>query len=80
MTSDSMISDDTKWLIFGMLVLFSLPICIMIFLFHVEVMPDIMKNGLSLAILDEMFYFAVASLVIGLSIEAFFIGIYELFN
>jgi hypothetical protein len=74
-----MISEDTKWFLFAMLVFFSLPICISIILINGEVIPVLAKEGFSLNIVILTFHMIVVSTVIGILIEFFAVKLYELF-
>lgn len=74
-----MISKDTVSIIFAFLLLFSLPICLMIFLFNAEVMPNIIKYGITFDVICQIIHITVVSAVLGILIEVFFAEVYELF-
>jgi hypothetical protein len=74
-----MISKDTISIILAFLLLFSLPICMMIFLFNAEVMPNINKYGITFEIICQIIHIMIVSTVLGVLIEVFFAQLYELF-
>lgn len=61
---------------FGMLLCFSVPICMMIFLFNVEVMPNIIRYGWSLDIIGQIIHIIIVSTVLGFLVELFFSELY----
>ena len=78
--SDVMISEDTIHIIVAFLMFFSLPICMIIFLFNVEVMPNIIEDGITFEVFCQIIHIITFSTVLGVLIEIFFAELYEMFR